>query len=77
MWDALVGREEIMQSLLLGLAALTCPIGMGTMMWMMMRRQNKDAGDIGEQGQQQVEQLRTGIDQLKAECATQRTNSGP
>jgi len=64
-----------MQSLLLGLAILACPVGMGAMMWMMMRGQNKDAGGTGGQGQQ-VEQLRTEIDQLKAERATQRTNGG-
>jgi hypothetical protein len=48
---------------------------MGAMMWMMMRAQNKDAGDTGGQGQQ-VEQLRIEIDQLKAERAKQRTIGG-
>jgi hypothetical protein len=49
---------------------------MGAMMWMMMRGGNKNAGDTGGQGQAQVEQLRSEIDQLKAERATQRTNGG-
>jgi hypothetical protein len=69
-----------MQTLLLGLAALACPVGMGAMMWMMMRGGNKggnkNAADTGSQGQQQLEQLRSEIDQLKAERATQRTNGG-
>jgi hypothetical protein len=65
-----------MQTLLVGLAALACPVGMGAMMWMMMRGGNKNAGDSSGQGQQQVEQLRSEIDQLKAERATQRTNGG-
>lgn len=65
-----------MQSLLLTLAVLACPVGMGAMMWMMMRGQHKDTGDTGGQGQQQVEQLRAEIDQLKAERATQRTDGG-
>lgn len=65
-----------MQSLLLGLAVLACPIGMGVMMWMMGRGQNKTAGDTGGQEQAQVEQLRTEIDQLKAERATQRAHGG-
>ncbi len=65
-----------MQTLSLGLAALACPVGMGAMMWMMMRGQNKNAGDTGGQGQPQVKQLRNEIDQLKAERAPQRTNGG-
>jgi hypothetical protein len=63
-----------MQTLLLGLTALACPVGMGAMMWMMMRGRNNNAGDTSGQGQ--VEQLRSEIDQLKAERATQRTNGG-
>ncbi len=63
-----------MQTLFVGLAALACPVGMGAMMWMMMRGGNKNAGVTGGQGQ--VEQLRNEIDQLKAERATQRANGG-
>jgi hypothetical protein len=69
-------QEETMQTLLLGLTALACPVGMGAMMWMMMRGGNKNTADTSGQGQQQVEQLRTEIDQLRAERATQRTNGG-
>lgn len=65
-----------MQTLLVGLAALACPVGMGAMMWMMMRGGNKNAGDTGGQGQQQVAQLRSEIEQLKAERAAQRANDG-
>lgn len=61
-------------SLLLGLALLACPVAMGAMMWMMMRGQNKHGADPGNHSQQQVEQLRTEIDQLKAQRAMQRTN---
>ncbi|MEU0465436.1 hypothetical protein ABZ215_15655 [Amycolatopsis sp. NPDC006131] len=59
-----------MESLFLGLAALACPVGMGVMMWMMMRGQRKSAPDAG--GEQQVAQLREEIDQLKAEREAQR-----
>jgi hypothetical protein len=62
-----------MQSLFLGLAALACPVGMGAMMWMMMRGKKEDTGG---QSQQQVEQMRSEIDQLKADRATQRTQGG-
>lgn len=41
------------------------------MMWMMMRGQRR--GPDGAGGQQQVDQLRAEIDQLKTERATQRT----
>jgi len=54
-----------MQALFLGVAALACPVGMGAMMWMMMRGgKNKGGGDTNSQ--QQVAQLRAEIDGLKA-----------
>jgi hypothetical protein len=53
------------QSLLPGLAALACPLGMSLMMWTMTRGKHKNVDD----GTQQVEQLRTEIEQLKAERA--------
>jgi hypothetical protein len=65
-----------MQSLLLGLAVLACPVGMGLMMWMMMRGNKNDAGGAQTQSSQQVEQLRAEIEQLKAERATDRSVGG-
>jgi hypothetical protein len=59
-----------MQSLLLGVAALACPVGMGVMMWMMMRDQGKDAAASGHYGgQQEVQALRAEIEELKAQRA--------
>ena len=57
-----------MQSLFLGIAALACPIGMGLMMWMMMRGRHENDGGTGEHGQE-VAELRAEVDQLKAQQA--------
>jgi hypothetical protein len=63
-----------MQSLLLGVAVLACPVGMGLMIWMMMRDHSKDAGGgEGPSWQQQVQALRAEIEQLKAQRANERT----
>jgi hypothetical protein len=57
-----------MQSLLLGVAVLACPVGMTLMMWMMMRGQGKETAVI--------DVLRTEIEQLKAQRANDRTTGG-
>jgi hypothetical protein len=65
-----------MHSLFLGLAVLACPVGMGLMMWMMMRGNgNKTTGTV-DQSRQQVDALRTEIEQLKADRATDHTAGG-
>lgn len=58
-----------MQSLLLGLAALACPVGMGLMMWLMMRGHSttSTAGATGRQ----VDELRAEIERLRAERSTE------
>lgn len=63
-----------MESLLYGLAVLACPVGMGAMMWMMARGQR--GGTKAPPGPDQVAQLRSEIDQLKAERAAQRAKGG-
>ncbi len=63
-----------MQSLLLGVA---CPVGMGLMMWMMMRGQSKDTAASQDcSRQQEMQALRTEIEQLKAQRANDRTAGG-
>jgi hypothetical protein len=65
-----------MQSLLLGVAALACPVGMGLMMWMMMRDQSKHtAASEYPSGHQEVQALRAEIEELKAQRAD-RTAGG-
>lgn len=56
-----------MQALFYGIAVLACPVGMGAMMWLMMRGQRKGGTDDG--GAEQVAQLRAEIDELKADRA--------
>jgi hypothetical protein len=68
-----------MQTVLYGLAALACPIGMGLMMWMMMRGQRGgttvdganpvSAGDRADD----VAALRAEIEQLKADRVARGT----
>ncbi len=71
-------KEERVSSLLLGLAVLACPVGMGLMMWMMMRGSKStpttEATNSG--GEQQLGQLRAEIDQFKADRAKQRAPGG-
>jgi nitrogen fixation-related uncharacterized protein len=59
-----------MQTLLLGVAVLACPVGMGLMIWMMMRDQCKDAAASEHYGSlQEVQALRAEIEELKAQRA--------
>ncbi len=57
-----------MEALLLGLAVLACPVGMGVMMWMMMRGSgSKGSGSQGDQAAtHEVARLRAEVDQLRA-----------
>ena len=72
-----------MESLFLGVAALACPVGMGVMMWLMMRGQRHDHGAQDgpvaqdDQAMAQVQQLRAEIEQLKADRAIGRTTDAP
>lgn len=66
-----------MQSVLLGLAALACPVGMGLMMWLMMRGHGPSPTSIADATSQQVDELRAEIERLKAERAADRLADGP
>lgn len=57
-----------MTQLLYGLALLACPVGMGVMMWFMMRGGNKQeiATAPAPAGRDEVTRLQAEIDQLRA-----------
>lgn len=57
-----------MEALLFGLAVLACPVGMGVMMWFMMRGSgSKGSGSQGDQvATHEVARLRAEVDQLRA-----------
>jgi hypothetical protein len=63
-----------MQSLLAVATTLACPVGMGLMMWIMMRGHGRTHQTINP-GIQQIEELRAEIGRLKPERATE-TGSG-
>lgn len=53
---------------LYALALLACPLGMGAMMWMMMRKQDAPSGPDETQAKQaELAMLQAQIDQLQAE----------
>lgn len=62
-----------MSSVLYTLALLACPVGMGLMMFMMMRGQRKsptgEAASEGSADRSEVDALRAEIEALKAERA--------
>jgi len=60
-------RDATMTQFLLAAAPLACPIGMGVMMWMMMRGNHSPA----DAEQREVAQLRADIAELKSSRAHQ------
>lgn len=59
-----------MESLLVTLPVLACPVGMGLMMWFMMRgpgMRNHDDRAHDDASKQEIARMRTEIEQLKAQ----------
>ena len=57
-----------MEQIFYGLAVLACPLGMGAMMWLMMRSGKKTPGDAvpTEASAAELAQLRADLDRLRA-----------
>ncbi|MPZ00528.1 MAG: hypothetical protein GEU97_21625 [Actinophytocola sp.] len=67
--------------LLLTLAVLACPVGMGAMIWLMMRGNKGSGHDASGNAQptatdSELAGLRAELDQLKAERAQRPTTTG-
>lgn len=64
-----------MSELLYPLALLACPVGMGLMMWVMMRGKSHDSPNAsGAAGSDEVTRLRAEVDQLRAAQRTATDN---
>ncbi len=65
-----------MSELFFSLALLACPVGMGAMMWLMMRGSNNGSqNQSGTAGGEEVTRLRAEVDQLRA-AQRESTESG-
>ncbi|MGH3678263.1 MAG: hypothetical protein ACRDU5_21515 [Mycobacterium sp.] len=64
-----------MESLFYGFAILACPVGMGLMMWLMMRGSKTDtsASASDSDAARQLAGLRAEVDRLTAERANRRS----
>lgn len=56
-----------MSEFLYALAFLACPLGMGAMMWMMMRGRDRSPGSGTARQEAEISALRAQLDQLQAE----------
>ncbi|MGH3468014.1 MAG: hypothetical protein ACRDQF_09825, partial [Thermocrispum sp.] len=63
---------------LLALAALACPVGMGVMMWLMMRGRHDHGGhgSAGAQQDREIAELRAEVQRLKADRAQRQSPAG-
>lgn len=57
-----------MEQIFYGLALLACPLGMGAMMWLLMRSNKKQSDTTAppEASEAELAQLRAEVDQLRA-----------
>lgn len=64
-----------MTELLYTLALLACPLGMGAMMWFMMRGGKRSQASAPVAEAEELRRLRAELDELREERATERNAS--
>ncbi len=71
--------EDLMPESLYALAFLACPVGMGAMMWLMMRgNKHLPAGEADSAEKQgELDRMQGEIDQLRAATQDRASTSGP
>jgi hypothetical protein len=62
-----LGKGAVVESVLLGLAALACPVGMGVMMRVMSKSMRRDAASYDPAAPPSLEQLRAEHERLGAQ----------
>jgi hypothetical protein len=68
-----------MEGLLLTIAVLACPIGMGVMMLLMMRGRHRyptEGEPPGPSAQEELAELRAEVERLKADRSRRQANGG-
>ena len=64
-----------MAEIFYGLALLACPLGMGAMMWMMLRGGHRHGSGPSAQETSELAQLRAEVEQLRAEPQGDRSST--
>lgn len=70
------GTESHMAEIFYGLALLACPLGMGAMMWLMMRGGHPHSPEPSAAGSAELARLRAEVEQLRAEQGDRSSTSG-
>lgn len=65
-WRRLPRKVTLVSEMFYAVALLACPVGMGAMMWILMRGNNRNSSSSGTVGADELTSLRAEVDQLRA-----------